>query len=78
MRTGDRPGQQSLDHQRPTRSDRHPGTPPVDRQLEEALTPGPDPVHLATVFGIDEKTAIRYATTVRQLLQTLLECDPSD
>ncbi|MCU1609768.1 MAG: hypothetical protein JWM45_1684, partial [Pseudonocardiales bacterium] len=23
-------------------------------------------------------TAIRYATTVRQLLQTLLECDPSD
>jgi hypothetical protein len=35
-------------------------------------------VHLATVFGIDEKAAIRYATTARQLLQTLLECDPSD
>jgi hypothetical protein len=49
LRTGDRPGQQSLDHQRPTRSDRHPGTPPVDRQIEEALAPGPDPVHLATV-----------------------------
>lgn len=42
----------------------------VDRQLEEALTHGPDPLHLATVFGIDEKTAIRYATTARQLLQT--------
>jgi hypothetical protein len=47
----------------------------VDRQLEEALTHGPDPLHLATVFGINEKTAIRYATTARQLLQTPLECD---
>lgn len=50
----------------------------VDRQLEEALTHGPDPLHLATVFGIDEKTAIRYATTARQLLQTPLECDTPD
>jgi hypothetical protein len=33
----------------------------VDRQLEEALTHGADPLHLALVFGIDEKTAIRYA-----------------
>jgi site-specific recombinase XerD len=47
----------------------------VDRQLKEALTHGPDPLHLATVFGINEKTAIRYATTARQLLQTPLECD---
>ncbi|MFI1869514.1 hypothetical protein [Streptomyces jumonjinensis] len=31
----------------------------VDRQLEEALTHGADPLHLALVFGIDEKTAIR-------------------
>jgi integrase len=50
----------------------------VDRQLEEVLTYGPDPLHLATVFGIDEKTAIRYATTARQLLQTPLECDTPD
>jgi integrase len=28
----------------------------VDRQLEEALTHGPDPLHLAEVFGLDEKT----------------------
>jgi hypothetical protein len=33
----------------------------VDRQLEEALTHGADPLHLALVFGIDVKTAIRYA-----------------
>jgi hypothetical protein len=33
----------------------------VDRQLEEALTHGLDPLHLAVVFGLDEKTAIRYA-----------------
>jgi hypothetical protein len=26
----------------------------VDRQLEEALTHGPDPLHLAAVFGIDQ------------------------
>ncbi|MGH3809250.1 MAG: hypothetical protein ACRDRU_22045, partial [Pseudonocardiaceae bacterium] len=50
----------------------------VDRQLEEALTHGPDPLHLATVFGIDEKTAIRYASTARQLLQSTLECDTPD
>ncbi len=50
----------------------------VDRQLEEALTHGPDPLHLATIFGIDEKTAIRYATTARQLLRTPLEYDTPD
>ncbi|CAN3978409.1 hypothetical protein KPATCC21470_1032 [Kitasatospora purpeofusca] len=40
----------------------------VDRQLEEALAYGPDPLHLAEVFGLDEKTAIRYADSARQLL----------
>ena len=45
----------------------------VDRQLEEALAQGPDPLHLAAVFGIDPKTAIRYAETARQLLQTAAE-----
>jgi hypothetical protein len=45
----------------------------VDRQLEEALTHGPDPLHLATVFGLDDKTAIRYANTTRQILETEAE-----
>jgi hypothetical protein len=34
----------------------------VDRQFEEALVHGPDPLHLAEVFGLDEKTAIRTRT----------------
>jgi hypothetical protein len=42
----------------------------ADRQLEEALTCGADPLHLAAVFGIDDNTAIRYATIARQLLDT--------
>jgi hypothetical protein len=40
----------------------------VDRQLEEAMTQGLDPLHLAEVFGLDEKTAMRYADSARQLL----------
>ena len=50
----------------------------VDRQLEEALTCGADPLHLAAVFGIDDTTAIKYATIARQLLATAAEQhDPS-
>ncbi|MDQ6614331.1 MAG: hypothetical protein M3083_06215 [Actinomycetota bacterium] len=45
----------------------------VDRQLDEALTHGPDPLHLAAVFGIDDKTAIRYADAARQLLTCQIE-----
>ena len=45
----------------------------VDRQLGEALVHGPDPLHLATVFGVSEKTAIRYAAAARQLLTTSIE-----
>ena len=45
----------------------------VDRQLEEALTCGADPLHLAAVFGLDDNTAIRYAAIARQLLQTAAE-----
>jgi integrase len=45
----------------------------VDRQLEEALTHGPDPLHLVAVFGLDDTTAIRYATIARQLLQATAE-----
>ena len=49
----------------------------VDRQLEEALTCGADPLHLTAVFGIDDTTAIKYATIARQLLETAAEHDPS-
>ncbi|MFB9830727.1 hypothetical protein [Actinoallomurus acaciae] len=45
----------------------------VDRQLEEALAHGPDPLHLASVFGLDPKTAIRYAENARVLLATSIE-----
>jgi hypothetical protein len=45
----------------------------VDRQLEEALTRGADPLHLAAVFGIDDTTAIKYATIARQILETAAE-----
>ena len=40
----------------------------IDRQLEEALACGADPLHVAAVFGIDTSTAIRYAANARQLL----------
>ncbi|WP_052230253.1 hypothetical protein [Streptomyces sp. CT34] len=40
----------------------------IDRLLEEALTNGPDPLHLAEVFGLSSPTAIRYADSARQLL----------
>ena len=45
----------------------------VDRQLDEALTAGPDPLHLASVFGIGDETAIRYASAARQLLASAAE-----
>lgn len=41
----------------------------IDRQLDEALACGADPLHLAAVFDIHSSTAIRYATSARQLLQ---------
>ncbi|MEV7568669.1 hypothetical protein [Streptomyces tanashiensis] len=45
----------------------------VDRQLEETMAHGPDPPHLAEVFGLDEKTAVRYADPARRLLETSAE-----
>jgi site-specific recombinase XerD len=48
----------------------------VDRQLDEALAAGPDPLHLAAVFGIDDTTAIRYAAA-RLLLETAAEHGPA-
>jgi len=51
----------------------------VDRQLQEALACGPDPLHLAAMFGLDPKTAIRYTENARQLLITTAEeQDPRD
>ncbi|WLQ45576.1 hypothetical protein P8A22_04190 [Streptomyces laculatispora] len=45
----------------------------VDRELEGAPTHGPDPLHLAEVFGLDEKTAMRVADSARLLLETAVE-----
>jgi hypothetical protein len=45
----------------------------VDRQLDEALASGADPLHLASAFGIDPITAVRYASSARQLLRTAAE-----
>jgi len=56
----------------------------MDRHLEEALTYGPDPLHLADVFGISPSTAhalhhhrqaapesrLRSATVTRRSLPT--------
>ncbi len=41
----------------------------MDRQLEEALTHGPDPLHLTAVFGISERAAIRYANAAKTFLE---------
>jgi len=49
----------------------------ADRQLEEALTCGGDPLHLAAVFGIDDTTAIRYAAIARQLLEAAGQHQPA-
>lgn len=48
----------------------------IDRQLEEALTVGFDPLHLAAVFGIAETTAVRYTTNARQLLESPHDATP--
>jgi hypothetical protein len=45
----------------------------IDRQLEEALATGADPLHLAATFGLHPGTAVRYASSARQLLQTAAE-----
>jgi integrase len=40
----------------------------IDRQLEEAIATGADPLHLAAVFGFSEGAAIRWATNARELI----------
>jgi integrase len=49
----------------------------IDRQLEEALTCGADPLHLAAVFDVHSSTAIRYAASARQLMQGPHETEPA-
>ena len=50
----------------------------VDRQLEEALACGPDPLHLAAVFGLDPKTAIRYTENARGILLLTTRAEEQD
>lgn len=45
----------------------------VDRILHQALTAGPDPLHLSLVFHLSHHTASRYAAAARQLLGDELE-----
>jgi hypothetical protein len=49
----------------------------ADRILHEALTAGPDPLHLSLVFNIDHATALRYATVAEQILSDELEHQPT-
>ncbi|WP_405148903.1 hypothetical protein OG589_12725 [Sphaerisporangium sp. NBC_01403] len=44
-----------------------------DRILREALTGGPDPLHLSLVFGISHSTAARYSAVAEHLLADELE-----
>jgi hypothetical protein len=45
----------------------------ADRILHEALTAGPDPLHLSLVFDISHNTATRYSTVAEHLLSDELE-----
>ena len=45
----------------------------ADRILHEALTAGPDPLHLSLVFGVSHNTARRYTTVAERLLSDELE-----
>ena len=49
----------------------------ADRILHEALTTGPDPLHLSLVFGVSHNTAARYATVAKHLLSDELYNHPS-
>lgn len=47
-----------------------------DRVLHEALTVGPDPLHLALVFNLSHTAASRYASVARNLFDGQLEHEP--
>jgi integrase len=44
-----------------------------DRVLHEALTAGPDPLHLALVFNLSHTTASKYAAIAQELLDDQIE-----
>lgn len=50
----------------------------IDRQLEEALASGGDPLRVASVFGVSQATAIRYALNALQLLADDHAATPSE
>jgi hypothetical protein len=50
----------------------------IDRQLDEALASGADPLQVAEVFGVCETTAVRYADAARQLLHGSAERQHDD
>lgn len=50
----------------------------IDRQLDEALASGADPLHLTEVFQISPTTAINYAISAKHLLQRPHEATPLD
>ncbi len=49
----------------------------ADRILHEALTAGPDPLHLSLVFNLDHATALRYTAVAEQILSDELEQQPA-
>ncbi|MFD3923016.1 hypothetical protein [Streptomyces sp. NPDC058595] len=51
-----------------TRAGRHPGAAPRRPAARRSPAHRPGPLHLAEVFGLDEKTAMRYADSARALL----------
>lgn len=48
----------------------------IDRKIEEAMTTGADPLHLAALFGISDTTAVRWALNARALLQGSQDAPP--
>jgi hypothetical protein len=40
-----------------------------DRLVDEALTYGPDPLHLSALFGISQTTAVTYSDNARRILE---------
>ncbi|MCK2243669.1 MULTISPECIES: hypothetical protein [unclassified Crossiella] len=50
----------------------------IDRQLEEALASGGDPLRVPSIFGVSQTTAIRYALTAQRLLKDDHATTPSE
>jgi hypothetical protein len=50
----------------------------IDRQLDEALATGGDPLQVAEVFGLGEDASVRYATNALALLSTPEQTETTD